>query len=244
MKTIVIGDIHGGLKALIQVLERARITKDDKIIFLGDYVDGWSESVEVISYLIELSKTNNCIFIKGNHDDWCLQWLKTNKLNSAWLKYGGRETFLGYSRASKALIKEHILFIESMKGYFIDEENRLFLHAGFTSMHGVEKEEYKSNFYWDRTLWETAISLDDRIPIDSPRYPKRLKKYKEIFIGHTPTKHYGEETPMNIANLWNLDTSAAYEGKLTAMDVETKEIWQSDPVFELYDDEDGRNFSG
>ena len=41
-KTFVIGDIHGGLKALIQVLERAEVTINDTLIFLGDYVDGWS----------------------------------------------------------------------------------------------------------------------------------------------------------------------------------------------------------
>lgn len=59
MRTLVIGDIHGGLKALTQLLERAKVTTDDQLIFLGDYVDGWSESAQVIQYLIELSKTND-----------------------------------------------------------------------------------------------------------------------------------------------------------------------------------------
>ena len=43
MKTFVIGDIHGGLRALTQVLDRAQVTLNDQLIFLGDYVDGWSE---------------------------------------------------------------------------------------------------------------------------------------------------------------------------------------------------------
>ena len=49
-RIIVIGDIHGGLKALIQLLERIDITPSDKLIFLGDYVDGWSDSVNSVSY--------------------------------------------------------------------------------------------------------------------------------------------------------------------------------------------------
>ena len=57
-RTIVIGDIHGGLKALIQVLEKINLTREDKFIFLGDYVDGWSDSANVVSYLIELAKQN------------------------------------------------------------------------------------------------------------------------------------------------------------------------------------------
>jgi serine/threonine protein phosphatase 1 len=43
-RTLVFGDIHGGLRALQQLFERAKITADDRLIFLGDYVDGWSES--------------------------------------------------------------------------------------------------------------------------------------------------------------------------------------------------------
>ena len=57
MRTLVIGDIHGGLKALVQLLERANVTPEDTLVFVGDYVDGWSESSFVLRYLIELSKT-------------------------------------------------------------------------------------------------------------------------------------------------------------------------------------------
>lgn len=49
-RTLVIGDIHGGFKALKQVLERALVSTSDTLIFLGDYVDGWSESPEVIDF--------------------------------------------------------------------------------------------------------------------------------------------------------------------------------------------------
>ena len=39
-RVLAIGDIHGGLKALQQVMKRAEVTPEDKLIFLGDYVDG------------------------------------------------------------------------------------------------------------------------------------------------------------------------------------------------------------
>jgi serine/threonine protein phosphatase 1 len=39
MRTLVIGDIHGGLRALHQIIERAHVTPQD-FNFLGDYVDG------------------------------------------------------------------------------------------------------------------------------------------------------------------------------------------------------------
>ena len=55
-RILVIGDIHGGLRALHQIMERAKVTTTDTLIFLGDFVDGWSESPQVIDFLIDLSK--------------------------------------------------------------------------------------------------------------------------------------------------------------------------------------------
>jgi serine/threonine protein phosphatase 1 len=79
MRTLVIGDIHGGLRALHQIMERAKVTKEDTLIFLGDYVDGWSQSPQVLDYLIELNTTNNCVFIRGNHDELLLHWLRQQR---------------------------------------------------------------------------------------------------------------------------------------------------------------------
>ena len=58
MRKLVIGDIHGGLKALHQIFDRAKVTTTDNLIFLGDYVDGWSQSPQVIDFILELKKTH------------------------------------------------------------------------------------------------------------------------------------------------------------------------------------------
>jgi serine/threonine protein phosphatase 1 len=65
--------------------------------------------------------------------------------------------------------------------------------------------------------------------------------YHEIYIGHTPTVRIGETIPVNAANVWNVDTGAAFKGPLTILDVDTKEFWQSDALNDLYPNENGRN---
>ena len=100
---------------------------------------------------------------------------------------------------------------------------------------------FRVNFTGTELLWETALSLDDRMAIDHPFYPKRLSMYHEIFIGHTPVTRIGETTPVKKANVWNVDTGAAFKGPLTILDVDTKEFWQSEPLDQLYFDEKGRN---
>jgi serine/threonine protein phosphatase 1 len=242
MRTFVVGDIHGGLRALTQVLNQVEVTEKDTLIFVGDYVDGWSESAHVIEFLINLSEKINCIFIKGNHDIWCENWLKNNEdVNPSWFMHGGKETMESYDEFSNEEKTEHLAFFNKMRMYFLDDENRLFLHAGFTSMHGVEKESYPIKFCTDRTLWEMALVVDKKIDLDHKKYPKRLKHYKEIYIGHTPTTNYDETEPMNAMNIWNVDTGAAFKGRITVMNIDTKAFYQSDDLPTLYPNEKGRN---
>lgn len=241
MRTLAVGDIHGGLRGLKDLEQSAQFGSEDRFIFLGDYVDGWSEAAQVIEYLIELSSTNTCIFIKGNHDVWCEKWLATGSVNEVWYNHGGKETMASYEGLSLEDKQRHLYFFEAMKLYHIDTDNRLFLHAGFTSMKGVEAELHTENFYFDRTLWEMALTLNPSINKDSLFYPNRLKHYKEIYIGHTPTINFGEDQPMHRGNVWNVDTGAAFTGPLSAIDIDTKTVFQSEPLKALYPDEMGRN---
>lgn len=243
-RILVIGDIHGGLRALHQIMERAKVTANDTLIFLGDYVDGWSESPQVINYLMDLDKKQNCVFLRGNHDELLLDWLEGKTENfdeKMWFKHGGEATILAYSEVSSATKEQHIEFLKSLQDYHHDDQNRLFIHAGFTNMNGIHFEYFPKLFYWDRTLWESALALDPTIPKDSWLYPRRFSLYEEVYIGHTPVTRIGESVPVKKACVWNVDTGAAFKGPLTIMNVDTKEFWQSEPLNELYFNEKGRN---
>jgi calcineurin-like phosphoesterase family protein len=240
-RTYVIGDVHGAYRALEQVIERVAPKRDDRLIFLGDYVDGWSESRQVIEYLLALKALHACIFIRGNHDAWCQEWLEGWGASPDWLYHGGDATVKSYGGIVAADLARHLDFFSQLQYFHEDGSGRLFIHAGFSSMRGPLLEQYESNYWWDRTLWETALATDDRIAPDSPFYPERLLLYNEIYIGHTPTTNYGFDTPMKRCNVWDMDTGAAFTGRITAMDVQTKKIVQSDVVRMLYPGESGRN---
>lgn len=136
MRTLVIGDIHGGLRALEEVLEKAKIRNKDTLIFLGDYVDGWSQSAETITYLLELRKKTSCIFIRGNHDELLYNYLKHGQDIESWRIHGGEESIESYRRIPKKDLQLHLSFLEELKYYYVDAKNRLFVHGGFSSHHG------------------------------------------------------------------------------------------------------------
>ncbi|NNM22109.1 MAG: serine/threonine protein phosphatase [Flavobacteriaceae bacterium] len=241
MRSLVVGDIHGGLKGLQQGLERAEPQAEDQFVFLGDYVDGWSEAAETVSFLIDFAEKFDCIFIRGNHDWLTHRFLKQGEDNPMWDMHGGTATKLSYRDLASDELQKHLLFYENLKNFHIDDHNRLFIHAGFTNLHGPQHEYFRNLVFWDRTLWETARCLDPDLDLEHPNYPARLKLFHEIYIGHTPVTRLGSTSPLNFANVWNIDTGAAFRGPVTLLDVDSKEYWQSDPVYLFYPDEEGRN---
>jgi serine/threonine protein phosphatase 1 len=240
-RTLVIGDIHGALKALIQVLKRAKVVPTDHLIFLGDYVDGWSDAAETITYLSVLNKTHRCTFLRGNHDELANNYLENGIDNPNWLHHGGQATVDSYAKLDSKTKKRHIAFNKQLKNYYLDSANRLFIHAGFSNLHGVSQEYFSKTFYWDRTLWEMALAVNPLLTKEDKKYPPRLIIYKEVYIGHTPVTRIGKTIPVQAVNVWNIDTGAAFKGPLSILDVDTKEYWQSDPAYTLYPKEQGRN---
>jgi serine/threonine protein phosphatase 1 len=243
MRKFVLGDIHGGYRALMECLNSVKFDYQlDTLIFLGDVCDGWSEFIECIE---ELMKIKNLIFIRGNHDDWVLQYIqgKLTKVTSftqrvvltsegeSWSYHGGAITKkrLDENPDKVPMIKK---FIESGIKYHIDDNNNLYVHAGFDSTKPMELQSHYV-LMWDRNMVLDAINR------------KHVNKYNKVFIGHTPTTYLGNEnqlTPYTLgANIIMMDTSAAYKGPLSMMDVDTGEVYQSKPVHELYPDESGRN---
>jgi serine/threonine protein phosphatase 1 len=240
-RTFAIGDIHGALRALEQVITAIAPQKEDTLIFLGDYVDGWPESAQVIDYLTALQHRTNCIFIKGNHDIHCEEWLKGNDPGHFWARGGGRATVASYAGYSGEQTQQHLDFFAAMKYFYRDDMNRLYIHGGFTSNAGPAAELPAESVTTDRSLWELAVTMDQRVKSHPELFPKRLTLFHEIYIGHTPVLINYADMPVQACNVWNVDTGAGFYGKLSALNTATKEIIQSDNVPTLYPGIKGRS---
>jgi putative phosphoesterase len=74
MQLAVISDIHGNCFALDQVLEDIRQQGIEKIVCLGDAIQGGAQPAETIERLRELK----CPIVMGNADDWLLTGQETS----------------------------------------------------------------------------------------------------------------------------------------------------------------------
>lgn len=243
MKTFVIGDIHGAHRALVQCLDRSGFDKKhDRLITLGDIADGWSEVPECVEELLTIE---NRIDIKGNHDAWLDKYLHLGLQPELWIQQGGKASRNAYIKTGKLVDERHRKFFREQHYYYVDEKNRLFVHGGF-DWHTSIKEQLPADLLWDRHAFTTACMwevFNRKAPKEKQVY---FKDYSEIFVGHTATvaginwRIGNTDKPLHVANMWNLDQGAGWYGKLTIMDVETKEYWQSDQVQDLYPNEKGR----
>lgn len=223
---------------MVQCLERSEFDPEkDQLYFLGDVVDGWPDTKASMDLLLSI---RNLVYILGNHDQWALEFY-TGKIKpnddsfELWLLNGGATTLESYG-AGKPMQEEHLELLKRARPYHISEDNILFVHAGFDTSKTIQKTnpEY---LRWNRSFIYHYYQLY------TTKKTVKVAQYKEVYIGHTPTISLSESqtTPLQLGNILLMDTGAAFTGYFSIIDIDTKEVWQSDQVMQLYPSHEGRN---
>lgn len=126
----------------------------------------------------------------------------------------------------------HAVFAASTD-YILEMDDMLFIHGGFRpNWHPAL--QMPDLLMWDRNLIREAYK-NFRLG-----YPTQYQGYKKIFLGHTSITNMGFDTPQTWGNIVAMDTGGGWEGKLSIMDIDSGEFWQSDIVADLYPGDHGR----
>ena len=228
-KKFVIGDCHGRFEALKQCLNKSKFNYDkDLLIVLGDIVDGGYNTYEVVE---ELLKIKNLILCLGNHDEFFMNHIKSGWADEIWLQQGGSNTLRSYgAKVKKAdsfrdkskidtkglnIPVTHQEFFNKGVYYFV-LDNMLFVHGGINPKIPKMESQSRHDLLWDRYLINYARM-------------RKVQDWDKIFIGHTTTQGInGMLSPVKYNNLICMDTGAGWTGRLSIMDIDTEEYWQSD----------------
>jgi len=209
-RLIGIGDIHGCYELLLDLVERSIMfdPDEDRLVFLGDYLDRGANSKEVVDYVSGLKKhyPGQIVLLKGNHEDLALRAMlcigdeeACTHARMLWYLNGGEATvnsFRGIEKARQTLIP----FIGSLELYHETEEH-IFVHAGIP--YGKSPETASS----DEILWDRSYSYNGR---------------KTLIVGHSPKSKIER-----LKNIISLDTGAYMTGKLSGYDVLNKKAYQT-----------------
>lgn len=241
-RTFVIGDVHGDLQGLEVVLGRLpKPTRDDTLVFLGDYVDRGPDSKGVVARVRRLAKESpvKTVLLRGNHEDkWVQSWEKADLPYLVQVGNGCASTFRSFSGGA-ALGPDESLPIEELQRMldvkswlpadvaewmaalplYYEDEHALYVHAG------VER---------DGDGWKHPRDTSPKV-LMWMREPDFYRGYrgKRLCFGHTPITELPIERVDDENRAWisgdlvGLDTGAGKGGYLTAIELPSMTLYTS-----------------
>ncbi len=198
-RTLLIGDIHGCADELTRLLKQFQPKKKDRIIALGDLINGGPKSRKVL----KLARKHGIIPILGNHEMRLLEARRTKRLGP--LKRKDRLTYATLKKTDWEWMETwpHVIRIKSL--------NLIAVHGGFLP-------DKKWNKQSPRIV--TTIQVIDKK--GNPTKRARTSNGKpwasfwmgpeHVVYGHTPRKN-----PLIHQKATGIDTGCVYGNALTAL---------------------------
>jgi serine/threonine protein phosphatase 1 len=216
-RLIAIGDIHGCLAALLSILGAIKPTGEDTIVTLGDYIDRGPDCRGVIDCLIRLQPYCRLVPLLGNHDVLLIDIRNgQSELVADWLLFGGDATLMSYgTKRPEDIPADHIEFLENCMLYF-ETEKHLFLHGTYDPALPMERQSLQT-LLWDKIR---------------PTPPGPHCSGKIVIVGHTAQR---TGKILDLGYLKCIDTCCYGDGYLTALDIQTGQIWQADKTGKMRD---------
>lgn len=202
------------MTALQTLLDSLDLQPDDRLVFLGDYIDRGPGSRGVLAKLIELETQSQPVLLRGNHDDWMLRARTDYRWFKSWVSegIGGRETLESYGAASVdlaalALIPDAHWDFLARTQLFFETDAEIFVHAAIAEYNADLSDAH--SMMW-RSFWDNA--------------PHRSGK--RIVCGHTAQTN---GIPENQGYAVCIDTfCGGIGGWLSALDVGSNQVFQAD----------------
>jgi serine/threonine protein phosphatase 1 len=163
-RLLAVGDIHGCSKTLYELLwNKIKITKNDRLVFIGDYIDRGPDSKGVVEQIIKLRNDGFTVYaLRGNHEQLLLDSRNGPLQRQNWMVNGGDDTLKSYGIASiDELDLMHFDFFSNTL-FFLELDNFIFAHAGINFSRQKPLEDL-SAMLWIRNFKIKQRWLRDRI---------------------------------------------------------------------------------
>lgn len=250
MKYYVITDIHGFYDEMIETLREKGYFSDKephKLIICGDLLDRGPDTDNLQSFVVNLLRSNDLIFIKGNHEDLIEELVCTVEagvpITSVGAYHWHNGTINTAMQASKMSFEEIIVspekFVKRMKATpflsqiipssvdFFETDNYVFVHGWIPVARSFEKNKPIKNWRkaepadWKQARWANGI----RMAKDG-----LIVKNKTVVCGHVycgyarcedhDSVNYQDYSPYYGDGIIALDSAVAVTRKLNCIIIE------------------------
>lgn len=194
-----------------------------KIFVIGDIHGQYDALCSVLSASGFRDDTDRLIGLGDVYDgpfpEKCIERLL--KIRDLVTVVGNNDLFIRDEQVRLGMETPETSFLMSLRPYYIDD-GRLFIHGGFDPHKPFQLQDeydYSSSRHLPQMAWRAHQNGE----------PFEVDGFREVYVGHTRTQVFGQTRPFCLANLWMMDTGAAFGrgGFLSLMDVGSKQFWQS-----------------
>lgn len=151
---------------------------EDRVVFLGDYIDRRFDSHKVVDRIIQLKKKypEQVITLLGNHELLLMESCDPEasvERYKMWMHNGGEETLLGYMRLAGSEVEnpylirrehirrfipdEHMEFFECLDSFY-ETDKYMFVHGGCDPFIPLQYQSAKL-LAWDRSVYHNMWNL-------------------------------------------------------------------------------------
>lgn len=226
-KTIIIGDIHGCIFELENLIKRINIQPDDLVISIGDLIDKGPDPAAVIRFMVNLKQRCKVELILGNHEEKFIRYINHVKQGNGFEReMQGTEEFMPLLQQ---LQDYEIAFLKNaFYSIHLTEYNILLVHGGL-----VQQTAFKlpGTYKYDNPKHK---SLKNIVLLTKTRYLNSLGKFvalgmeteEDVFWAETYNGQFGhvlfghqpflQEQAKHYAFATGIDTGCVFGGWLTA----------------------------
>jgi serine/threonine protein phosphatase 1 len=213
-RRFVIPDIHGCARTLAALLfDVLKLTVQDKVYFLGDYVDRGPRSKEVLDQIINLQQKGFTLhLLRGNHEEMLLRACGSIEYYRVWIMNGGKETLASFSIEDPCEVPSEYRTLCATLPCYMDLHDCILVHAG---LNNAVPDPFSDVEYM---LWSRAGAPS-----------QQNLGQKRIISGHTPVSR--ERIKQSImTNHILLDNGCVYKnepllGTLAALELDTLSLY-------------------
>jgi hypothetical protein len=235
MRHYIIGDVHGCMDELQELVQQLAPITDDQLIFIGDLIDRGPNSTAVVRQVVQWSKKINVKLILGNHEEKFLRYVQHIKEGSGFENQMKRID--EFPQLLNSLCDDELHFLEqAYHSLHIPEINTLLIHGGvWRDIHFPLPASYVYNSEISKAhkhlslLSKTRyldpygkfISFGEEKPEDIFWAEEYNGEYGHIYFGHHP---FIQSNPCHFRNATAIDTGCVYGGWLTAVEIADQEV--------------------
>ncbi|MFC4640112.1 metallophosphoesterase [Deinococcus hohokamensis] len=211
-----IGDVHGCLPELLELLERLgyRVTGDTvtpppgrRAVFLGDLVDRGPDSAGTLRLVMGMVRSGAALCVPGNHDEKLVRALDGKAVRAL---HGLDLTLAQLQAAGEAFRTQVRAFVTGLPSHLVLDGGQLVVaHAGLPEhLQGRQSGRVRSFALYG----DTTGRLDEHgLPVRRD-WAQHYGGEALVVYGHTPVA-----APRWVKRTVNIDTGCAFGGHLSAL---------------------------